>query len=263
MSGAEGKGGNGAGREGEARKIPIKDQLRAPLPKRFYASVAVEPVEDGFRITLDGRPVKTPGKRALEVPTEALAAAIAAEWNAQGPHIDPATMPLTRLANTAIDAVSVKWDAVAADVVAFAGSDLLCYRAEAPAGLVRRQAEAWDPVLAWARRELDVGLVCQSGLMPIAQPVAALEAVGRALKGLDALSLAAVHVLTTLSGSAVLALAVLRRHLSADDAWKAALVDETWQSEQWGVDHEAEVRLAQRRAEFSAASEALRLLASR
>lgn len=256
-------GRNGGNGKAEPPRIPVKDALKAPLPKRFYKAAAVEPAGDGFRVVLDGRVARTPGKRELRLPVESLAAAIAAEWEAQGERIDPTTMPLTRLANAALDAVVEKAEAVAADIAAFAASDLLCYRAEAPASLVRRQAEAWDPVLAWARRDLGAALICQTGLMPIAQPEPAIAAVRRALQGLDALELAALHVLTTLSGSAVLALAVLERHLSAEEAWRAAIVDETWQSEQWGADAEAEARLALRRAEFNAASEALRLLTSR
>jgi len=256
------KGDGGDGKPG-LPKSPVKDTLRPPLPKRFYKEAAVAPADGGYRVALDGRIVKTPGKRALELPVEELAAAVAAEWQAQGERIDPATMPFTRLVNTALDAVAEKWDAVADDIVAFAGSDLLCYRAEAPAGLVRRQSEAWDPVLDWARRDLGAALVCCTGLMPVAQPQPAMDAIRAALAGLDAIQLAALHVLTTLSGSAVLALAVLKRSLSAEDAWRAAIVDETWQSEQWGVDEEAEARLAYRRAEFMAASETLRLLAPR
>jgi chaperone required for assembly of F1-ATPase len=236
----------------------IKDSLRAPLPKRFYKAAEVGARDGGFAILLDGRGVKTPGKRDLIAPTRDMADAIAAEWNAQGERIDPASMPLTRLVNTAIDAVSQRKAEVAEDIVAFAGSDLTCYRAEAPATLVQRQAEAWDPVLAWARQDLGAGFRVRTGMMPIEQTPEALEAVRAALSGLDALTLAALHVLTTITGSALLALAHLRGRLTADQAWAAATVDETWQIEQWGRDAEADALAALKRAEFSAASLCLR-----
>jgi chaperone required for assembly of F1-ATPase len=254
--------GNGQHSDGEGPRIS-KDALRAALPKRFYEKVSVERREEGFGIALDGRPVRTPAKQPLVVPAEQLAEAIAAEWQAQGTHIDPATMPLTRLANSAIDAVSREMDRVAADVAAFAGTDLLCYRAEAPAALARRQADLWDPVLAWARSELGVHLKLRAGLMPIEQPVGSLQAVSAALEGLDALSLAAVHMLTSISGSAILAVAHMKGAISLDEAWTAATVDEAWQIEQWGRDEEAEQVAERRRREFEAASRCLRLLHSR
>lgn len=254
------------GRGGEARRpdvgVPGKESLGAPLPKRFYKEAAVAPRAGGFAPVLDGRPIRTPGKRELVVPTEALAAALAEEWHRQGERIDPATMPLTRIVNAAIDGVAERMAEVADDIVAFAASDLLCYRAEAPAGLVRLQDAAWGPVLAWAREGLGADFRLQAGLMPIAQPPEALSAVAGALAGLDALSLAALHVLTTLSGSAVLAIAHLREVVSVEEAWAAATVDETWQAEQWGRDAEAEARAARRYAEFAAASLCLRLLRS-
>lgn len=251
------------GREKGAAKIPGKEALRAPLPKRFYKSVSVEPRDGSFAVLLDGRPIRTPAKRALSVPAEELAAAIAAEWEAQGERIDPATMLLTKLVNSAVDAVEERMEEVREDIVAFAGSDLLCYRAEAPDALVRRQAEAWNPVLAWAKHDLGADLLLRAALMPIEQPPEALDAVRRALIGVDALSLAALHVLTTIGGSALLAIAHWRGRLSVDEAWAAATVDETWQREQWGRDAEAEAYAALRRAEFEAASRCLRLLRSR
>ncbi len=194
---------------------------------------------------------------------EALAVAIAEEWERQGERIDPVTMPLTRLANTAIDAVSARMDEVADDIVAFAASDLLCYRAEAPEALARRQGEAWDPILAWASSDLGAGFRVCAGLMPIEQPPEALRAVRRALAGLDALSLAALHVLTTIGGSAILAIAHMRGRLSLEETWGAATVDETWQREHWGRDAEADDYSARKLAEFSAASRCLSLLRSR
>jgi len=244
----------------EPRKIPGKEPLRAPLPKRFYTTVAVEARDGRYAVLLDGRAIRTPGKRELALPSEALASAVAAEWEAQGERIDPATMPLTRLANSAIDGVEDRKNEVADDIAAFAASDLLCYRAEAPEALVRRQAESWNPVLAWAGRELGADFVLRAGLMPIEQPPEAVRAVQGALSGVDAFSLAALHVLTTISGSALLALALWRGYLTVDEAWSAANVDETWQREQWGRDEEAEAHTAARRAEFEAASRCLRLL---
>lgn len=244
----------------EPAKVLGREPLRAPSPKRFYKSVSVEPKGERFAVLLDGRGIRTPGKRELVLPVEELALAVAAEWEAQGERIEPATMPLTRLANSAIDAVEERKAEVAADIVAFAGSDLLCYRAETPDTLVRRQAEAWNPVLAWAKRELAADFVLRAGVMPIEQPPEALRAVRDALAGMDALSLAALHVLTTISGSAVLAIAHWKGHLSADDTWAAAMVDEAWQREQWGRDEEAEAEAAFRRLEFEAASRCLHLL---
>lgn len=244
-------------------KIPGKEALRAPLPKRFYERAAVEARDGAYAVQLDGRNVRTPGKRELAVPARALAEAIAAEWQHQGERIDPATMPLTRLVNSAIDAVDERKSEVAGDIVAFAGSDLLCYRAETPAALVRRQAEAWNPILSWAKDEMGVDLVLRAGLMPVAQPPASMDAIRRALDGIDALSLAALHVLTTISGSALIALALWRGRLSVEEAWEMATLDETWQREQWGRDAEAEAYAAQRRAEFEAANRCLRFLRSR
>lgn len=252
---------NGKGQGG--LKAPPRDSLRPPLPKRFYEAVTVEPRDGAFRVLLDGRGIKTPAKRDLILPVRELADAVAAEWEAQGEFIDPATMPLTKLANSAIDAVSGRMQEVAEDIAAFSGSDLLCYRAEAPEGLARRQSDAWDPVLAWAKRDLGADFRLREGLMPIDQPPEALDAVRRALADLDPLSLSALHVLTTISGSALLALAHQRGHLSVEEAWNAATVDETWQKEQWGRDAEAEAQAALRWAEFAAASRCLRLLQSR
>ncbi len=229
-----------------------------PLPKRFYTSVSVVPHAEGFAVRLDGRPIRTPARRELVLGTEALARAVADEWEAQGEHIDPATMPLTRIANTAIDAEE-RMGEVAADIVAFAGSDLLCYRAEAPEGLVARQSAHWDPVLAWAKRALGAAFVLREGVMPIAQPDAALGAVARALEAFDPIPLAALHVMTTVSGSALLALAVAEGALSLEDAWSAATVDETWQREQWGIDAEAEAASRHKHEEFMAASRLIAL----
>lgn len=252
---------SGKGKSGTP-KVLGKEALRPPLPKRFYKEVSVAPGRGGsHEVRLDGRSVKTPKKRPLAVPTPALAEAIAGEWRAQGAEIDPATMPMTRIANTAIDAVSDAMAEVAADLVAFAGSDLLCYRAEGPEALQERQAAAWDPVLAWVREALGARFLLAEGVMPVTQPEAALAGVGRAVAAMDAFALSALHVMTTLTGSALLALAQARGILSPDAAWAAAHVDEDYQIELWGPDAEAEARRAYRKTEFDAASRLFALLA--
>jgi chaperone required for assembly of F1-ATPase len=255
--------GDGDNRD-EARKDPVKlpgrEALKPPLPKRFYKTASAAETPAGFEILLDGRPVRTPAKQPLVVPTRALAEAIAAEWAAQGEHIDPATMPLSRLAITTIDGVSKHMADVAADIVKFAGNDLICYRADAPAALVELQTRAWDPVLAWAEEELGARFRLAEGVMPVEQDSAALARVADAVAPFDAMALATLHVMTTLTGSALLALAHARGRISEDEAWNAAHVDEDWQIRQWGVDVEAAARREKRRAEMQAASRFLALL---
>ncbi len=243
-----------------AAKIPGKESLRPPLPKRFYKSVTVAPREKGFAVLLDGKGIKTPAKKDLVLPTRALADAIAAEWSAQTERIDPDTMPLTRIANTAIDAVAGHMREVAADIVAFAGSDHLCYRASGPEGLVARQKALWNPVLDWARNALGADFQLAEGVVHVAQPKETLARIEHALEGLDPYRLACLHVMTTLTGSALIALARARERLSLEEAWAAAHVDEDWQIEQWGRDAEADARRMKRFAEFEAASRMLSLL---
>jgi chaperone required for assembly of F1-ATPase len=243
---------------GSKEETPMARRSGPTLPKRFYKVVTVASGHAStFRILLDGKPVRTPAKAELAVPTRALAEAIAAEWEAQRTHIDAATMPLTRLANTAIDGVAARLAQVRADVVAFAASDLVCYRAEGPEPLVLRQGQQWDPVLAWARDALGARFEIASGLMPVAQPEDAAAAVAAAIADLDAFHLAALHVMTTLMGSALLALAHARGALSAEAAWAAAHVDEDWQVGQWGEDAEAAARRTRRWGEMQAASRML------
>jgi chaperone required for assembly of F1-ATPase len=231
------------------------------LAKRFYEQVAIKD-EGGGRasLLLDGKPVRTPGKAPLILPNTALAEAVAAEWRAQGTRIDPSTMPLTRLANSVIDGVVGRERAVIDDILGYAGSDLVCYRAAAPAGLVALQTEHWDPVIAWAKTELGAPLQCAQGVRHVAQPRASLNAITRRLEGLDAWSLAALHVMTGLTGSALLALAIAFRRLSPEDAWAAAHVDEDWQIAQWGEDEEARRRRMNRRRDFDAAARLLTML---
>jgi chaperone required for assembly of F1-ATPase len=229
-------------------------------PKRFYRSVSTDGAPAAVRVLLDGKPIRTPAGRELVLPARALAEALAAEWAAQGERIDPTSMPLTRLVNSALDGVTGRENEVRAEIARYAASDLLCYRADAPAELVRRQAEAWDPVLEWARAELGVRLATGPGIVPVAQPQAAIAAIEGILADLEALPLTAHHVMTSLTGSAVLALAHARGRLTAEKAWAAAHIDEDWQIGQWGEDAEAKARRARRWAEMHAASRLLGLL---
>jgi chaperone required for assembly of F1-ATPase len=244
-----------------APKGPITDSMAKPLAKRFYTSVTVG--EGAFyQILLDGRIVKTPGKRALTLPTRQLAEAIAAEWAAQEDLVNPITMPLTRFANTAIDAVSGALAEVAADITAYAGSDLVCYRAESPHDLRTEQAVRWDPVVSWARGALGAHMTVVDGVMPVEQPRMALNAVAAALEPHEPFRLTGLHILTTLTGSALLSLAHARGFLSADEAWAATHVDEDYQIALWGEDEEAARRRLLRRAEFNAASRFISLLSA-
>lgn len=240
---------------GGGPKGPITDRLTKPLPKRFYKDAAAADLPGGgYGIGLDGRILKTPAKATLAVPTRALADAIAGEWRAQGAEIDPATMPLTRFANTAVDAVANAEDAVRDDVVAYAGRDLLCYRADAPAALVVRQAAEWNPVLAWFEQNHAAKFAVVGGVMPVDQTPETLAKIAAALKDTHAFQLTPLHVMTTLTGSALLALAHVGGVMDAGTAWRMAHVDEDFQIAQWGEDEEATSRRAGREAEFQAAS---------
>jgi chaperone required for assembly of F1-ATPase len=223
------------------------------LPARFYKLASVSEGADGFGVALDGRALKTPSKLPLRVPSRLLAQAIAAEWAAQGERIDPSSMPLTRLANTAIDAVAPNLASVQADIVQFAGSDALCYRAAEPARLAELQAATWDPILKWAAEALGARFVTQTGILHVSQPQETLAAVGRAVAPFDAFQLTALHVMTTVMGSSVLALAVATGALDAPTAWRAAHLDEDWQIATWGSDGEATDRRERRWREMDAA----------
>lgn len=229
-------------------------------PKRFYAQAAAVPGEGGFVLALDGRSARTPGRAVLALPTLSLGEAVAAEWNAQGPIIEPATMPLTRLANTTIDGVAATVDEVREDIVRYAGSDLVVYRAGDPDRLVADQAAAWDPVLGWAREELGARFVLREGLMFVEQPTSSLDRVRARLAGeTSPFALAALHVMTTLTGSALIALMHGAGALDLDAAWQAAHVDEFYQESRWGADDEALDRRGRRQAEFATASRMLTL----
>jgi chaperone required for assembly of F1-ATPase len=233
--------------------------MRPALRKRFYQSADVAEGEGGFAVLLDGKPVRTPLRRTLAAPTRALAQAIAAEWNAQGPEIDPARMPLTRLANAVIDAVADAPAAVAAEVENYLGSDLVCYRAEAPEGLIAAQARTFDPVLAWAHEALDARFVTIEGMMHAPQPAEAIAAARAAIPA-DSWRLGALASITTLTGSGLLALALAAGALDDEAVWAAAHVDEDWQMSQWGRDEVALARREFRFAEFKAAATVLELV---
>lgn len=232
---------------------PGAPAAKPELPKRFYAEAGIGEVEGGFAVLLDGRAVKTPARNMLAVPSRALAEALAAEWAAQGERIDPATMPLNRLVNSAVDGVVGQAEAVRAEVVKYAGSDLLCYRAEGPPRLVEIQSRHWDPVLGWVHQTFGAHFVLAEGVMFVEQPQKATTAIADAIAGLDPFELAALSTMTTLTGSALLALAVLHGRLDLDAAWTAAHVDEDWNIELWGEDEEAQQRRANRRMEMQAA----------
>jgi chaperone required for assembly of F1-ATPase len=234
---------------------------RPNLRKRFYSQAYAGDAagEGGFALLLDGKPVKTPARRALAAPSRALAGKIADEWNAQQDVIDPGHMPLTRLANAVIDAVADAAKPVADEVTQYLGSDLLCYRAEAPAGLVELQTKHWDPVLAWARDALGARFVLVQGVMHVAQPHEAIAAAAARIPA-DPWRLGAVSMITTLTGSGLLALALSDGATDAEAAWTAAHVDEDWQMEQWGRDELALKRRDFRRADFDAAVTVLRLV---
>ena len=207
--------------------------------KRFWSSAVGEACEGGFTVRLDARLVKTPARRALILPTLAMAQALAVEWDAQQGLVNPNKMPLTRAANSAIDKVAEQFAAVADQLAAYAGTDLLCYRAVAPEPLIARQAQGWGAVLDWAASALDAPLTATAGVMHIAQPDQSLKRLSDQLHGMTAFQLAAAHDLIAISGSLVLALAVVHDHLTPIEAWQLSRIDETWQNEQWGIDEDA------------------------
>lgn len=210
--------------------------------KRFWTQVRVEPVAEGYRLWLDDRPLATPGKHPLILPTRPLADAVAAEWDAQEGEIRPLTMPCTRAANSAIERVMPQHAEVAAILSDYGASDLLCYRAEGPDELTQRQAAAWDPLLDWAHARYGARLRVGAGIVPVAQDPAALAALARVVQATAAFPMTALHDLVTLTGSLVLGLAVTEGRISASQAWAASRIDEAWQIETWGVDDEASAR---------------------
>ena len=233
--------------------------------KRFWkeASADAEAGESGFRILLDGRAVRTPAKALLAVPTPEMASAIAAEWNAQEKEIDPRVMPMTRAANAAIDKVAAQHAEVVAMLAAYAETDLLCHRADAPQRLVDQQNKGWNPILSWAEATYSAPLVVVSGILPAVQPPASLAAYADAVAAFQPFSLTALHDLITLSGSLVLGLSVANGQVAPITAWKLSRIDEDWQIAQWGEDEEATEAVEIKRAAFLHAASFLGLAQGR
>lgn len=228
--------------------------------KRFWKEVTVEREGKGWIIRLDGRPVKTPARADLLLPSEGLANSIAEEWRHVEQKVDPRALPLTGLANAAIDRIQPDHGVFAASLAKYAEADLACYRAEGPRALVERQEEHWDKLLAWARRRYDVEFVTTAGLAHVPQPGTTVERVSHAVAALDAFMLAGLSPLVTIGGSLLAALAVLEKAMSVEEAWQAVTVDDRWQLEQWGSDAEAEVALENRKRDFFAAARFLDLI---
>jgi len=227
---------------------------RTPPHRRFYKEVGIAPDEAGFAVVLDGRIARTPAGNPLAVRSQAIAGALAGEWSAQGERLDPAAMPLTRLVNSAIDGVATEMAAVRADIVRYAETDLVCYRAEGPEGLAAQQEIHWWPLVDYARAALGARLVLAEGVVHVGQARDAVAAIDAALEKYDALALAAIHTVTTLTGSVVIALAVAGGALMPEAAWTAAHVDEDWQMSQWGKDDLALERRELRWREMAAAA---------
>ena len=228
--------------------------------KRFWTNAESVERDGGWGVELDGKPVRTPAREPLAVPKQVLAQAIADEWNSVGETVDPREMPLTGLANAAIDRVEADKQAFAAGLARYAEGDLACYRAEGPDALVERQAKSWDALLGWARRRFDVDFRTTAGILHVDQPPATVERLAHAVDALDAFRLAGLSPLVTIGGSLVAALGVLEGALTTDKAWEAVSIDDRWQLEQWGADAEAEAALENRRRDFFAAARFLELL---
>lgn len=234
--------------------------MKPTLPKRFYKQTGVEERDGLFLLTLDGRTARTPGRQPLAVPSRGLAEALAEEWAGQGVEIDPSTMPITRIVNSAIDGVAPRQTEVVDDLVRYAGSDLVYYRASEPERLAQSQNEAWTPVLDWAKDAHGARFTLAEGVMHVAQPQEALAAIRQGIERIDSpFALAALHVMTTLSGSVLIALAHASRQMDVEQAWSAAHVDEIYQESVWGEDYEAVERRRRREADFRAASTVFRL----
>jgi len=250
--------------EDEADPVRAAQQAMKPvLPKRFYKDATVEERDGLFLLTLDGRTARTPGRQPLAVPNRALGEAMADEWQRQGDQIDPRSMPVTRIVNSAIDGVGSRRAEVVEDLVRYAGSDLICYRAGEPARLVVAQEAAWNPVLDWVRETYDARFSLAEGVMHVVQPEPAIASIRGQVEGITSpFALAALHVMTTLTGSILIALAHGAGRLDAEEAWNAAHVDEHYQESIWGEDHEAAARRQSREAEFRAASRVFQLTAA-
>lgn len=228
--------------------------------KRFWTEVALSEADDGWGIALDGRPLKTPARQTLMLGNRRLADAITEEWRVCGAEIDPRAMPLTGLANAAIDHVAPAPARFAADLAHYAEGDLLCYRVEHPPKLVAAQAAAWDPLLDWARQRFEISFVVTSGIVHVPQPPATVAGLAAALTNATPFELAALSPIVTIGGSLITALALFECAVDVDTAWAAVSFDDRWQIEQWGADDEAVASLANRRQDFAAAARFLDLL---
>ena len=228
--------------------------------KRFWEAAEAVREDGGWTVHLDGRPLRTPARASLVVPSEALAKAIATEWHAVDGTVDPGKMPITGLANAAIDRIAPNRQAFAGGLARYAEADLACYRSEWPPELVERQAECWDPLLVWARRRYDVDFATTSGLMHVPQPQPTIDRLAQAVAELDPFRLAGLSPLVTVGGSLIGALAVLEKAMTADEVWGAVSIDERWQLEQWGSDVEAKAALENRRSDFFAGASFLELV---
>ena len=236
----------------------VRRGTRTPQRKRFYKAAGFAEAEGGFAVTLDGKPIRTPSGRHVVAPNRAIAEAIAAEWEAQIETINPLTMPLTRFANSVAE-VGDRVDAVAEDAAKYLGTDLLFYRAGHPEALVAREAAHWDPILSWAANELGAHFILSEGIVHVTQPEPAIKA-ARAALPVDPWSVAALHVVTTMTGSALLALALLHEVRDSEQVWAAAHVDEDWNIEKWGIDDEVAARRRARQVDFNAAADILKAL---
>jgi chaperone required for assembly of F1-ATPase len=231
-----------------------KSLVQRPLPKRFYQTASAHAGAQGFEVHLDGKPTRTPAQRTLSLPTRAAADLIAAEFTAMTDVIDPSRMPVTRLANSALDGVAQRMQEVKDEIAAYAASDLVCFRAGSPTELVQRQSASWDPVINWAKTTLGARFILAEGVIHVSQEPTALAAVRESIERVtDPCSLAALNVLTTISGSALIALMLTHGGLPLEEAWSAATVDERWNADLWGEDAEAAEKLQQRKSDFSAA----------
>lgn len=235
-------------------------EREARLSKRFYKAAGCAPRDDGFAVVLDERELKTPGRAAVRVPNAALGQAVAAEWDAQVSHIDPSTMPRTRIVTTAIDRVALDRGPAIDEIVGYAGTDLVCYRADDPEELVALQEQAWDPLLDWFAEATGARLKSTRGIIHVQQDEGALGQVAALLGEIDPISLTALHTLVTISGSAVIGLAMLKGRLDADAGYAASRVDDIFQINKWGEDEEAAARAAFHKVEFDAAADVIRLM---
>ena len=238
--------------ENEADRIQdkIRQERKPEKVKKFYKKASVRGKKAPFSIALDGRVLKTPSKEPLEIPSRALARAVADEWNAQQEFVDLNAMFLTKYASAAQDGTMQRKEAIVDEIVAYASSDLVCYRADTPQGLVDRQTNAWDPVLEWARKTHNLKFICVAGIIYATQPDTTLAQAHKLLMEKDPHTLTGIHHLTNLLGSALLSIAVTEGALSDNDCWNAAHLDEDWNIEQWGTDEDAMERRKVRRTEF-------------